>query len=66
MYEAQATEYYANDKRLPKAIAAGIAMDNALKLEYTKGGHTKTHFMMSNYLKYFSYEALQKIKIHEI
>ena len=62
MYESQAKDYYANDYRLPKAVAAGIAIDNALKLDYTKGGHTKTHFMIGNYLKYFSYEALIKLK----
>jgi hypothetical protein len=59
-YEEQAKKAYANDpeERANKAIAAGRAIDNALELEYTKGGTTNSHFMMSNYLKYFSYEAL--------
>jgi hypothetical protein len=63
----QAEIYYAKDpdnKRL-KAIAAGKAMDNALKLEYTKGGTTNCHFMMTNWLAYFDYDVLgsERIKL---
>ena len=59
-YEEQAVKAYANDEptKKHKAIAAGRAIDNALKLQYSKGGITKSHFMLSNYLKYFSYESL--------
>lgn len=59
-YADQAKIAYSNDTKdkRAKAIAAGVAIDNALKLEYTNGGTTKQHFMMGNYLKYFSYEAL--------
>lgn len=54
-YAEQAIELYPDDEvKRNKAMAAGKAMDNALKLEYTKGGSTKCHFMMSNYLKYFA------------
>ncbi len=60
MYREQAEKHYKGHKNYKKALAAGIAMDNALKLEYTKGGHTNTHFMLNNYLKYFSYEKLPK------
>jgi hypothetical protein len=54
-------EEKANDLSLPtdkkkKATAAGKAMDNALKVSYSKGGTTKCHFMITNYLKYFDYE----------
>ena len=66
-YEEQAKKAYANDDegKRNKAIAAGRAIDNALNVEYSKGGTTKSHFMMSNYLKYFSYEALgaERIKL---
>lgn len=53
MYESLANKYYANDPRLRKAIAAGRAMDNALKKEYGPEGATRCHFMMDNYLAYF-------------
>lgn len=58
MYKELAEKYYKNHKEYNKAYAAAEAMDNSLKLDYTKGGVTHTHFMMSNYLKYFSYERL--------
>jgi hypothetical protein len=60
MYKQMAIEYYSNHKDFKKAYSAGEAMDNALKKEYTNGGTTKTHFMMDNFLKYFSYEKLPK------
>jgi len=54
-YAEQALDLYPdNEEKRNKAIAAGKAMDNALKLEYSKGGTTICHFMMSNYLKYFA------------
>jgi len=59
-YEAQAEMYYKGHKKYNKALAAGKAMDNALKMSYTKGGTTNTHFMMDNYLKYFEYSKLPK------
>jgi hypothetical protein len=59
-YKQMAIDYYTNHKDFKKALAAGIAMDNALKKDYTTGGSTNTHFMMSNFLKYFSYEKLPK------
>jgi hypothetical protein len=61
-YEDIAKKAYDNDKPevLKKAIAAGKAIDNALKLEYTKGGTTNSHFMMQNYLAYFDYQAMGK------
>lgn len=62
MYKELAEQYYANHKDYNKALAAGIAMDNALKKDYTIGGSTNTHFMMSNFLKYFSYERLPENK----
>jgi hypothetical protein len=64
-WEEQARIAYANDTedKRHKAIAAGRAMDNALELEYSKGGHTHSHFMTSNWLKYFSPEALGKERI---
>jgi hypothetical protein len=58
MYKEMAEKHYKDHKDLPKALAAGIAMDNALKKEYGGGGGTKTHFMMDNFLKYFTYERL--------
>lgn len=58
MYKELAETHYVNHKDYKKALAAGIAMDNALKKDYTTGGSTNTHFMMSNFLKYFSYEKL--------
>ena len=57
-YKQMAIDYYINHKDYKKALAAGIAMDNALSKDYTPGGSTNTHFMMSNFLKYFSYERL--------
>jgi hypothetical protein len=58
MYKELTEKHYKNHKEYNKALAAGIAMDNALKLTYSKGGSTNTHFMFSNFLKYFSYERL--------
>ena len=57
-YKEMAETYYSGHKEYPKAKAAGTAMDNALKKEYSKGGTTNTHFMMDNFLKYFSWERL--------
>lgn len=68
----QAEIAYANDneEKRKKAMAAGRAMDNALKKEYSAGndfghgaGRTDCHFMTSNWIKYFSYEALGKERI---
>jgi len=60
MYEQIAIKEYLNHKEYSKALAAGKAMDNALKLTYSKGGTTNTHFMFSNFFKYFCYERLPK------
>lgn len=59
-YENMAVKAYANDseEKKRKAIASGKAIDNALKLEYGKGGGTKSHFMIDNWMAYFSYEAM--------
>jgi hypothetical protein len=57
-YEAMARKHYAGHRLLNKAIAAGVAMDNAIKKTYSKGGTTNCHFMMDNFLKYFSDEKL--------
>lgn len=64
-YEEQAKIYYSNDdpKLLHKAISAGKLIDNRLKCKYTKGGVTNCFFDVSNYLKYFSYEALGQERI---
>ena len=58
MYKQMALKYYAGHVEFKKALAAGTAMDNALEKSYSIGGTTKTHFMMDNHLKYFSYERL--------
>lgn len=58
MYKDMAHKYYTGHQDFKKALAAGTAMDNALKKEYGAGGGTDTHFMLSNYLKYFAYERL--------
>ncbi len=58
MYKKLAERFYKNHKEFNKAYAAGVAMDNALKLDYSKGGTTNCHFMMDNFLKYFTYERL--------
>ena len=60
MYKELAIKFYTGHKDYSKALAAGVAIDNALKKEYTKGGATKCHFMMDNFLKYFSFEKLPK------
>jgi len=51
-------KYYTGHKEYNKAMAAAKAMDNSLKKEYTIGGVTNTHFMASNFNKYFAYEKL--------
>lgn len=61
MFENLAIKYYQGRSAFNKALAAGIAIDNLLKLDYSKGGATKTYFMMNNYLKYFTYEKLYNI-----
>ncbi len=58
MYKELAEKYYKGKSNFRKALSAGIALDNALKLDYTKGGSTNCHFMIDNYLKYFTYEKL--------
>lgn len=58
MYKEQAIKYYKGTEKFNKAYAAGVAMDNAMKLG--DGLTTNCHFMMWNYLKYFSYEAIPK------
>lgn len=63
MYEKLAIKYYKNHNKFNKALSAGIAMDNAMKLKYTKGGSSKTSFMMDNFLKYFDYEVLKKYEL---
>lgn len=66
-YEQMANKAYSKDseEKRYKAVAAGKAIDNALKTEYSAGdGTTKSHFMMHNWLKYFSTEALgDRIKL---
>jgi hypothetical protein len=59
MYKELANKYYKNHNLYKKALSAGTALDNALKLSYTKGGFTNTHFMLDNYLAYFDYEVLK-------
>jgi hypothetical protein len=66
MYKEQAEKYYKNHPKYKKALAAGIAMDNALNLKYTKGGTTNTHFIIQNYFKYFSYESLLRLNLIKI
>lgn len=63
MYKEQAEKYYSNHELYAKAMAAATALDNSLNLDYSKGGISNCHFMMNNYLKYFSYEALTKNKL---
>jgi hypothetical protein len=63
MYKELAIKYYKNHKEYEKALAAGVAMDNALEKKYSIGGVTKTHFMMNNFLKYFSYERLPENRL---
>lgn len=63
MYKNLANIYYKNNELYKKALAAGEALDNALKLNYTIGGSTKTHFMMENFLKYFDYDVLKNKKL---
>lgn len=58
MYKEMAVKYYSGHPDFKKALAAGTALDNALKKEYGAGGTTNTHFMIDNYLKYFAYERL--------
>jgi len=52
-FKEKAKELYKDSKILPKAIAAGELIDNRLKKEYTKGGHTNCFFDVANWLKYF-------------
>jgi len=63
MYKELANKYYKGHSKFKKALAAGIAMDNAMTLKYSKGGTTKTFFMMDNFLKYFDYEVLKKYNL---
>lgn len=62
IYVDLAERHYKDHKNYKKALAAATAMDNALTLKYTKDGHTNTHFMLDNYLKYFDYNKLPKSK----
>lgn len=59
MYKELANKYYKNHNLYNKAYSAGVALDNALVVKSTKGGSTKTHFMLDNFLKYFDYEVLK-------
>jgi hypothetical protein len=60
MYEELARKAYANDgdKKRNKAIAAGRAIDNGLKKEYSKGGTTHCRFDAVQYEAFFSEEKL--------
>jgi hypothetical protein len=71
-WEQKAKAAYINDtpNKLRKAMAAGRAIDNALAIDYSDGGinghgagRTDCHFMTSNWLAYFSYEALGKDRL---
>ena len=66
-YKQQAKKYYKHcvPKLFKKAVDSGILLDNRLKTEYTKGGHTNSFFDITIYLKYFSFEALTKIGAHD-
>ena len=59
MYKNLANKYYKKHNLYKKAMAAATALDNALDLNYTKGGTTNSHFMLDNFLKYFDYEVLK-------
>lgn len=61
-YVQQANDFYAGHKNFKKALAAGTAMDNSLKIR--EGHTTNTHFMMHNFLKYFSFEVLYPIYLN--
>ena len=58
--QAEICYNHCDEKLKQKAIDSGILLDNRMKLEYTKGGQTNSHFDCSIYLKYFSFEALLK------
>lgn len=59
-YQQQAIHFYQGSDKLDKAIAAGKLIDSRLKNAYLKV-QSDIHFDMSNYLKYFSYEALSNL-----
>ena len=59
-WEINAEIYYSEHALYKKALSAGIAMDNALRVNYTRGGTTNSHFMNDNWLKYFEYSKLDQ------
>jgi len=66
-WEEQAKVSYAKDseRKRNKAIAAGRAIDNALKDNRKKSGETNCYFKADVYLKYFSWDALgiERVKL---
>lgn len=58
IWERKATIIYKGHRWEDKAVAAGRAMDNALKKEYTKGGTTNCKFLTVQWLKFFDWNVL--------
>jgi len=61
-YQLQAIEFYTGHDKFNKAIAAAKQLDNSLVKKYGSEGSTDCHFRIDQYLKYFSYEALNQLK----
>jgi len=60
-YSLMADIFYADSDKLPKAKAAGIAMDNRLNGGYRDSGVSDIRFDAANYEAYFSYEKLSAL-----
>jgi len=61
-YQQQAIQFYTGHEKFNKAMAAAKQLDNSLIKEYGTEGSTDFHFRIDQYLKYFSYEALNQLK----
>ncbi|RZK23517.1 MAG: hypothetical protein EOO43_08385 [Flavobacterium sp.] len=57
MIEATAKKMYQGHHLYKKAVDTGRAIDNALQVQYTKGGTTNSRFLTAMHQKYFSFEA---------
>ena len=59
-YQNIVDEFYRDEDCYYKALASAKNLENSMKVKYNKDGSTNCHFRMNEYLKYFSFDALNK------
>ena len=59
-YQNIVDEFYRDEDCYYKALASAKNLENSMKVKYNKDGSTNCYFRMNEYLKYFSFDTLNK------